>query len=361
MWRGGFGDQTVENPASVQKTVYYDLVEGELTANEVKIAKDGPVSSTGSYSFAGLQDQYFAAVFLPIGATSLQLQTFSDNAHSIGASQEQAHVGAGVGGTGLNRFSLFVGPKDMDLMKRIDPKLANLVDWGWFWFLAEPLFYALNWVNDNLTRNYGWAIVLVTVAINFLTLPLRITSLRSAKKMQALQPHIAAINARYKDVGLRDPRKQEQNAEVMNLYKKHGVNPAGGCVPMLAQIPFFIAFYNVLNTAVELRGAPWLWVSDLSLPENLPIRILPVTMIVTQFVLQKMTPAPSADPAQQRIMLLMPLMFGFMFYGVSSGLVLYWLTGNVIGIAQQWFFNKTHKDYGVAIPAPVVPGKKAKK
>jgi YidC/Oxa1 family membrane protein insertase len=131
----------------------------------------------------------------------------------------------------------------------------------------------------------------------------------------------------------------------------------GGCVPMLLQIPFFIAFYKVLTVAIEMRGASWLWVSDLSQPETLPIRILPIAMIVSQFIMQKMTPSTTADPSQQRIMLMMPLILGFMFYGVSSGLVLYWLTGNVVGIAQQWFFNKT----SVAPVPPPPPVKQAKK
>jgi YidC/Oxa1 family membrane protein insertase len=139
---------------------------------------------------------------------------------------------------------------------------------------------------------------------------------------------------------LKDPRKAKQNEEIMDLYKKHGVNPASGCAPMLLQIPFFIAFYKVLSVAIEMRGATWLWVSDLSRPEDLGIRILPLAMVGTQFFLQKMTPNASGDAQQQRIMLMMPLFLGFMFYGQSSGLVLYWLTSNVVGIAQQWFFNR---------------------
>jgi YidC/Oxa1 family membrane protein insertase len=189
--------------------------------------------------------------------------------------------------------------------------------------------------------------VLVTVAINFLLLPLKISSLKSMKKMSILQPQIKAINAKYAGLSLRDPKKTQQNQEIMDLYKKHGVNPTGGCLPMILQIPFFFAFYKVLSVAIEMRGAEWLWVTDLSQPEHLPIRILPVAMIVTQFILQKMTPATSADPTQQRVMLLMPLMLGFMFYGVSSGLVLYWLTGNLGGIAQQWVCQP-HRD-GAAV------------
>jgi YidC/Oxa1 family membrane protein insertase len=258
-------------------------------------------------------------------------------------------VGAGVGGSGENRFSAFVGPKDVDILRGVSPKLEQVVDFGWFTVIARPLFLSVNWVNNRWVHNYGWSIVVVTVIINFLLLPLKFTSLKSMKKMQLLQPQIAAINAKYKGLSIRDPKKADQNQEVMDLYKKHGVNPMGGCVPMVLQIPFFFAFYKVLTVAIEMRGAEWLWVSDLSQPEHIPIRILPVAMIITQFIMQKMTPSTSADPTQQRMMLMMPLILGFMFYGMSSGLVLYWLTGNLVGIAQQWFFNRG----SVTIPAPV--------
>ncbi len=347
-WRGGFGDPSLEHAAPSQHTVYYDTREAELVLQEAKHGKDGPVTSSGDYSFAGIEDQYFAAVSLPPAGAVVEMRTYGDSVPTAGGSEDM-RVGAGIGGGAQNRFTLFVGPKDLDLLRRIEPKLAQLIDFGWFAFLAKPLFLALNWVNDNLAHNYGWAIVIVTVVINFLMLPLRYTSMKSMKKMQSLQPQIKAINEKYKGIGLRDPRKAEQNQEVMALYKQHGVNPTGGCFPMLLQIPFFFAFYKVLTVAIELRGANWLWVTDLSQPEHLPIRILPITMIITQFIQQKMTPSTMGDPTQQRIMMMMPLMLGFMFYGVSSGLVLYWLTGNVIGIAQQWFFNKT-----MATPAPVV-------
>lgn len=340
-WRGGFGDRTVANPATAEHTLFFNASDNKLTVNEAKVADDGPVSHYGPYSFAGLEDAYFAAVFLPLQGAPFEIRTLNDKFSPVAGAKEAPHIGAAVGGEGVNRFNLFAGPKDVDLLRRVDPKLEQVVDFGWFAFLAKPLFLALNWTNDTVTKNYGWAIVLVTIAINFLLLPLKISSLRSMKKMQVLQPQIAAINEKYKNVGLRDPQKAVQNQEVMDLYKKNGVNPAGGCVPMILQIPFFIAFYKVLTVAIEMRGATWLWVTDLSQPEHLAIRILPVAMIGTQFILQKMTPNTSMDPAQQKVMLLMPLMLGFMFYGVSSGLVLYWLTGNLVSIAQQMFFNRT--------------------
>jgi YidC/Oxa1 family membrane protein insertase len=207
-------------------------------------------------------------------------------------------------------------------------------------------------------ENFGWAIVAVTVGINLALFPLRFTSMKSSKKMQALQPQIAAINAKYKDLPLRDPRKQEQQAEMMELYKKNGVNPVGGCIPMIIQLPFLIAYYTVLGVAIEMRGASWLWVHDLSQAETLAIRVLPVLLVVTQFVQQKMTPSPGIDPAQQKMMLFMPLVMGYMFYYQSAGLVLYWLTGGVVGIALQWLLNRGAPPQAVVVPSP--PQKKKK-
>jgi YidC/Oxa1 family membrane protein insertase len=229
----------------------------------------------------------------------------------------------------------------------VDPKLQQLIDWGFFGIIGKPIFLTLHYLNDNLLHNYGWSIVAITILINLLLLPLRFSSMKSQKKMQGLQPQIAAINAKYKGLSMRDPKKAEQNAEVMALYKKAGANPMGGCLPMIVQLPILYAFYTVLTVTIELRGAHWLWVTDLSQAEQLPVHILPVVMVITQFIMQKMTPNPSVDPAQAKMMQFMPLMFGFFFYSMSSGLVLYWLTGNLVGILQQWLINRT-------MPAPVV-------
>ena len=335
-WRGGFGDETVVNAASEQKSVYYDLSASKLQEKDPKEAKNGPATFSGQFSFAGLEDKYFAGVFLPVNRTSVENTVYSDD----------ERVGAAVGGEGLNTFNFFVGPKDNDLLRRVDPKLTQLIDWGWFEILAKPLFLALNWTADHLSHNWGWAIVLVTIIINLLLFPLRFTSLKSARKMQRLQPQIAAINAKYKNIPLRDPRKAEQNQEMMDLYKREGVNPMGGCVPMLIQLPFLYAFYKVLSISIEMRGAPWLWVHDLSQPETIPIRVLPIVLIVTQFLTQKMTPQPGVDSSQQKMMMIMPLFLGYIFYFLSSGLVLYYLTGNLVGILQQWLMNRA------APPAP---------
>ena len=359
-WRGGFGDQTLPTPASVEDTLYYDEANSKLVQNALKTADKGPVSTSGQYSFAGIEDSYFAAVVLPAAAGGgLESTTYSDPVPSATGADEK-RIGGGVGGSGLNSFNAFIGPKDSDILRSVNPKLDQLIDWGkWFGFIAKPLFWILTWTAKHVTgENFGWAIVLVTVAINMVLFPLRFTSMKSSKKMQALQPQIQAINARYKDLPMRDPRKQEQQAEMMELYKKHGVNPVGGCVPMLIQIPFLYGFYTVLKVAIEMRGASWLWVHDLSQPETLAIHVLPLLMMATQFLQQKMTPSPGMDPAQQKMMLFMPLVLGYIFYYLSAGLVLYYMTGGLVGVAQQWLLNRGTPAPAVAVPSP--PQKKKK-
>ena len=356
-WRGGFGDQTILNPTSVEDVAYYDESDSKLVQSALKSADKGPVTASGQYSFAGVEDSYFAALVLPTAPGSgLSVTTYSDPVPgSTGADEKR--IGTGVGGSGLNSFNAFVGPKDSQILSAVNPKLDKLIDWGkYFGFIAKPLFYVLTWTAIHVTgENFGWAIVVVTIAISMVLFPLRFSSMKSSKKMQALQPQIQAINARYKDMPMRDPRKQEQQAEMMELYKKNGVNPVGGCVPMIIQLPFLYGFYTVLRVAIEMRGASWLWVHDLSQPETLAIRVLPVLLVVTQFLQQKMTPSPGMDPAQQKMMLFMPLVMGYIFYYLSAGLVLYYMTSGLVGVAQQWLLNR-----GTPAPA-VVPSPPQKK
>lgn len=360
-WRGGFGDFTAVNALSTQHTLYFDTQANSLNVKEVKEGKNGPASVIGRFSFAGLEDTYFTAVALPPPGTPFELQTWSDAVPLAPDNKEEPHIGVALGGDGVNAASLYVGPKDVQLLKGVDPKLEQLVDFGWFWFLARPLFDSLNFINDKYIHNYGWAIVVVTVLINILLLPLKISNLRSMKRMSALQPQVNAIQAKFKDLPMRDPRRQQQQQEMMDLYQKHGINPLGGCVPMLLQMPFLFAFYKVLSIAVEMRGASWLWVTDLSQPETISLRVLPLATLATQFVMQKMTPTTTADPQQQRIMMIMPLMFIPIFWNVASGLVLYWLTGNVVGIVQQWFFNRSMGLTPAPAKAPEQPKKKGGK
>jgi YidC/Oxa1 family membrane protein insertase len=352
MWRGGFGDQKVHAAASTQHTVHYDASAGKLITKNAKDAKNGPVSDTGNFTFGGLEDNFFAAVALPQENSQLEVRTYSDEVKVPGEDKPIPYVGVGLSTGPQNDFSMFVGPKDIQILQKVNPKLGTIIDWGFFGILAKPLFLSVNWVKDHWTNNYGWAIIVVTLIINLALFPLRISSLRSARKMQGLQPQIKAINDKYKNVGIRDAKKAEQNQEIMDLYKKEGVNPVGGCLPLLIQMPFLYAFYRCLTIAIELRHAEWLWVKDLSAAESLPIHILPIILVITQFLSQKMTPAAGVDPNQQRMMLIMPVMFGFMFYYLSSGLVLYYLTGNLVAIAFQLIINRF-------MPMPAAPPPKA--
>jgi YidC/Oxa1 family membrane protein insertase len=348
-WRGGFGDLTVPNPSSAEKTLYYNLAENKLVEQTAKSAKNGPLTNSGDFSFAGLADLYFAGVFLPQPNSTTHQVTFSDTTRTVVDEKPEPYTGVAVSNGETNNFRLFVGPKNLDLLKSIDPKLEQVVNFGeWLGVIAKPLFLIVDWFNKSFVHNFGWSIVVVTIVINFVLFPLKLSNMKSMRKMQALKPQIDAINDKYKKVGLRDPRKAEQNQEVMDLYKKYGVNPMGGCFPMLIQIPFFFAFYRVFTVSVQMRGASWLWVTDLSQPEHLPIKILPLVMIASQFMMQKMTPQPNQDPGQQKMMMLMPLVFGFMFYNFPSGLVLYYLTSNLVSMGQQWFFNHTETAQEVA-------------
>ncbi|MGQ9918824.1 MAG: membrane protein insertase YidC [Bryobacteraceae bacterium] len=341
-WRGGFGDRTVHNPTGVQKTVYYDAARQKLVEEGVHSPDKGPISTSGAFHFAGIEDTYFAAVALPRGESSIEFTAWSDTVPESPSGEEKPHAGVSLGGKALNEWTFFVGPKDTNILRSTDRKLETMIDWGWFWFIAKPLFLALHWIHDHWTGNWGWAIVIATVIINLVMLPLRFSQLKSSQKMAQIQPQLQAIQAKYKGLSMKDPKRQKMNEEMIALYQKHGINPMGGCLPLLLQMPFFIAFFKVLSVAIELRGAQWLWVTDLSQPEASFIRLLPIGMLVTQVILQKMTPVASPDPSQQRLMMvLMPVMLTVLFYSASSGLVLYWLTGNVVGIIQQYFFNKT--------------------
>ena len=222
--------------------------------------------------------------------------------------------------------------------------LEETVRWGWFGFLAKPLYYALVWIHSNMVANYGWAIVLVTCLIRLLFFPLTHKSQESMGKMQELNPKVQAIRNKYRSKlkdkqGRPNPEAQRQmNEEVMKVYKTAGVNPASGCLPILLQAPVFFAFFRLLSTAVELRGAPWIgWIKDLSVPD--PYYILPILMGVTSVAMQKMMPAPP-DPMQRRMMQLLPIMFMFFAFAFPGGLVLYWVTNNLLSMIQQGVMMK---------------------
>jgi YidC/Oxa1 family membrane protein insertase len=243
---------------------------------------------------------------------------------------------------------MFVGPKELEALdavsvptvKNDSPDLRGTVDYGWWGLLARPLFLWLKWTYKHIVHNWGWAIVIQTLIITILLLPLRITQMKSMLKMQRIQPQIKSIQEKYKKYSLRDPRKAAMNEEVAALYKKEGVNPAGGCLPLLIQFPFLIAYYRMLGVALDLRHAHWFWIHDLSARD--PYFVLPILMMISMFAMQRMTPQTGMDPAQQRMMnWMMPLMMGFIFFNLQAGLNLYYAETNLISIAQQSIMNRT--------------------
>jgi YidC/Oxa1 family membrane protein insertase len=232
---------------------------------------------------------------------------------------------------GVNTYMIYAGPKEYDRLQELRAGLEHIIDFGFFSILARPLFWILKFFY-RFMGNYGWAIVLLTIIVRIPFIPLLNKSQKSMKKMQEIQPKLTELREKYK----KDPQKLQK--ETMEMYKKYKVNPLGGCLPMLLQIPVFFALYKVLMIAIELRGAPFmLWVTDLSVKD--PYYILPIVMGITMVIQQKMTPT-SLDPKQNKIMMLMPVIFTFMFLNFASGLVLYWLVNNVLSIIQQFYTNR---------------------
>ncbi len=237
----------------------------------------------------------------------------------------------------------FWGAKQYDRLSAFGGGLEQSVRWGWLGVLARPMLRALQWIHANITTNYGWGIVLLTVALKIVLLPLSLSAFKSMRKMQQLNPKMQAIRERYRPK-LRDKQgrynaeaQRQMNEEIMGLYRAEGVNPAGGCFPVIVQLPIFFAFYQLLSTAVELWRSPWaLWIHDLTGPD--PYWVLPIVMGLSQVVQQRMTPPPP-DPVQRRMIQAMPIVFTIFSLGFPSGLVLYWLTNNVLSIGQQAIYN----------------------
>ena len=270
-------------PAS-RPTIHYDLEKKKLVREAAKSAKNGPVNADGMFSFAGIDDQYFTAAFLPPPNTTLADHNIRRYGGCTFNNAEEPYPGVAVGGAARNQFGIYVGPKEINALHRVNPKLDGIVDWGLFGIIAKPLFLVLHWLNDQLVHNYGWAIILMTVIINIALFPLKLTNLKSMRKMQALQPEMAKINEKYKGISMSDPRAANKQQEMMELYKKHGVNPMGGCIPMLIQMPFLYAFYKVLAVSIELRHAQLALGRRSFAARAFRIRFLPLIMVVTSFV-----------------------------------------------------------------------------
>jgi YidC/Oxa1 family membrane protein insertase len=367
-WPAGFGDQVTpasyaasgidyHNDASTERSGYI-FFPTYVTRLAVK-AISGGNTIKGPFEWAGTGDQYFTAIFIPNDSASAAMVTLHNSMeiaqkpglNPIGAgSKDTANVdllGAAVGNVrGPTTERLYVGPKELAVLdavpvptiKNDSPDLRGIVNFGWWGILSRPLFLWLKWTYNHIVHNWGWAIVIQTLIITVALLPLRITQMKSMLKMQRIQPQIKNIQEKYKKYSLRDPRKAAMNEEISALYKKEGVNPAGGCLPLIIQFPFLIAYYRMLGVALELRHAHWLWITDLSASDW----VLPLLMVVSMVIMQRMTPQAGMDPAQQKMMtIMMPLFMGFIFFKLAAGLNLYYTESNLIMIAQQAVMNRT--------------------
>jgi YidC/Oxa1 family membrane protein insertase len=354
-WTGGFGDATAYR-AALQTNVFTSAAGKLNTLAAKNLGKSGqtnvPVPIAGTFDFAGIEDLYFAAAFMPpftahgdlaqiplalTGWTFPHQTTDSDGKVITDSIPE---VAAGIATPGPVDLRVYVGPKSIDGLKAIRPPLNSIVQFGIWGFIAEPLFYGLRWLY-RYVPNYGWDIVLITIAINMVMFPLKVKSMRAMLKMQKVAPEIKAIQERYKKYSMRDPRKAEMNKEVMAVYSRESINPLGSCWPTLIQMPIWLGLYRMLTYTIELRHAAWIgWIHDLSARD--PYYILPIVMAISMYFMQKMTPTPGMDPAQARMMGFTPLIFGGMFAFSASGLALYIFTSNLIGIGQQWYLYRTN-------------------
>ncbi len=345
-WRGGFGDVAVEKQSQAVGVFYGE--NGKL--NVLPLKKLGTpdhqeirAQQPGTFTYAGIEDQFFTAAFLPNGSALnlwhwVQQHDFDDNGKP--GQEPEVEMAAGSAIPQPLNMRMFVGPKDIHILATVKPPLDDLVQFGWWGIIAKPLLEVLQWTHKYIP-DWGWAIVVLTIVINTLLFPLKIKNWRSTKNMQRVAPEIRTIQDRYKKYSFNDPRKRKMNEEIMAIYNREGINPLGSCLPMLVQMPFLFAFYRVLAGTIELRHATWggSWIHDLSARD--PYYILPIVMTITMFVTQKMTPMPTTDQAQQKMFAYMPLFFGFIFFRLSAGLNLYYFATNLIGISQQYYLLKT--------------------
>jgi YidC/Oxa1 family membrane protein insertase len=338
----------ITNLPPSQGSSYYSFIGASLLLNnkyEEIASKDlkNEKGLSGQIGWISYHADYFMIAFVPeteeqanfmgrmLPSGSLE-ETWSAPVHAIPAGNQLSA-----------RSILYLGPRDLTILKAVGKKLDLAIDFGWFDIIAKPLLYLLKFF-DRYTGNYGIAIIVLTILIKILFWPLTHKSYKSMKEMQKIQPLMAKIREKYKD------NREMMNKEMMSLYKTYKVNPMGGCLPMIIQIPVFFALYRILGSSIELRHAPFiLWINDLSAPDRLfhlpytiplmtppsGIPVLTLFMGASMFLQQKMTPTPG-DPTQAKIMLLMPVIFTFMFINFPSGLVLYWLVNNLLSIGQQY-------------------------
>jgi YidC/Oxa1 family membrane protein insertase len=363
-WPAGFGDQNDVPNGTAYANAQFDSNRNGSDEHLAPKKLTGGQTLTGPFDWAGVSDPFFAAVFLPESPATAMVATLHSE---LDVAKTLRRVGFGSGSAptkpnpmpilgvalgnngGPIKTRIFVGPKAINVLKSVhaaDPKvtLAPVLEFGFWGPIGKYLFLTLQAIHTYMTHNWsgswGWAIIILTILINLLILPFRVKTMQSALKMQRIQPQMDAIKERYKKFKVTDPKRNEMNAEIMDLQKREGVNMFGGCIPTLITMPLLFAFFTMLPRVVELRQAPWLWLPNLQNPD--PWHILPIVMVISQFLVQFYTPSPGVDPQQQKMMaFLMPAFSGYMTWNYASGLALYWSVGNLIGIAQQAVMNRT--------------------
>lgn len=309
---------------------------GAASLIDDKIETDVPESETerkGSVKWVALQDKYFLSALIPKTSASAWPKKEGDKLVSTAVRVPVDSSAAPL------ELQLFAGPKEFDTLQSLQIRLEDTIDFGWFLFgswdtvraVAKPIFYVLRYINDY-THNYGLTIILLTIIIKLLFIPLQYKSYTSMKQMQGIQPKVAAVQEKFKD------DRERLNKELIKLYRDHKVNPVGGCLPMVLQMPVFVSLFNILYMTIDLRQAPLgLWISDLSVQD--PYYILPIIMGISMVVMQKIQPT-TMDPTQAKVMLMLPALMTFLFINFPAGLVLYWLTNNVLTIVQQFVTDR---------------------
>jgi len=336
LWGPGLGNATAEERAvqGYQEPGAVALTAGGAIERQVASELEGG-RSLESVRWAGVESHYFAALFVPDGpGARASLRALAAAEQPDSEAKPLPVVGIAVGRGRV--VELYVGAKDYSALARVGHGLERVVPVGdWIGPIVVPLIELLRFVQARV-GNWGWSIVVLTVLINLVMAPFRHYSIVNSLKMAKLGPEMRQIQERYRKVPLMDPRRQQMQEEVAALYSRHGMSMGSqmlvGCLPLLLTMPFLIAFYRVLTVSVDLRGAPFLWIPDLAQED--PLYLTPLLMAVSMFVMQKMMPT-TLDPAQQRVMMLMPVMLGVMFFAAPAGLNLYWLTSNLWSIAQQ--------------------------
>jgi YidC/Oxa1 family membrane protein insertase len=350
-WGPGIGDEIARaKPASFfspsyntpAQAIIHKVTPGTLWTSRgfERVPAATAAYQEGGYLFAGVDDHYFASLLLNDKNTQAFRITYAPA--YVPQTDDPQITGRYVAYAILfqhpqdaSRF--FFGPKAFDDLRAIDPEATRVINFGIFAWLAVPLLNALKWVHGYI-GNWGWAIIALTVLINVALFPLRHKSVVSMRKMQKIQPQMKAIQDRYAKYKVTDPERQKMNTEVMELYKREGVNPASGCIPTLLTFPFLFAFYGMLGQAIEIRGADFAgWIHNLSAPD--PYYILPLVFGAIQVYQMKITPT-AGDPAQQKVMMFMPIMFTAMSLSFPSGLVMYWLVSTLLAILQQQLTTK---------------------